>query len=160
MRQAAHSLDCHERALRLLSVRPRSRRELQLRLLRAGFESDEVDAELARLESVGLVDDQAFARQVVEYELGVRRSGRRAVAERLAGKGIDRTLIERSLEEAAPEPDAERALDLARRRVSRLDGLDADRAFARLVGFLARRGYEPSVAREAARRALEVGAEG
>src|SRR5512134_1639482 len=97
-------LDCHERALRLLSVRPRSRRELQLRLRGAGFEAEEVEAELARLEAVGPVDDEAFSRAVVEHELTVRRSGRRAVGSRLAARGVDRATIEAALQEV-PGPD-------------------------------------------------------
>lgn len=154
--RASHPLDCHERALRLLSVRPRARRELQSRLLRAGFDAEEVEAELGRLESVGLVDDDEFARQVVEHEVTIRRAGRRAVASRLYASGVDRGTIERSLEELAPGADEERALELARTRVGRLRGLAPDKAYARLVGFLARRGYAPGTARHAARVALEV----
>ena len=43
--------DCHERALGLLAVRQRSRRELERRLLQAGFEDDEVQESLERLEA-------------------------------------------------------------------------------------------------------------
>jgi regulatory protein len=149
-------LDCHDRALGLLAVRARSRRELQQRLLRAGFEAVEVEDELARLEAVGLVDDESFARQVVEHELTVRRSGRRAVVGRLAAKGVDRATIEQALVEGGGS-DPERALEVARARASRLQGLPREQAFSRLVGYLARRGYDPSVARGAARQALEVG---
>jgi regulatory protein len=153
-------LDCHERALRLLSVRPRSRRELEVRLRGAGFETDEVQAELARLEAVGLVDDEAFARAVVEHELTVRRSGRRAVVSRLASRGVGRDTIEAALQEqdASAPADAERALELALSRAPRLARVGPEQAFTRLVGFLARRGYDPSVARSAARRALGVDA--
>ena len=156
----AKRLGCHDRALGLLSVRPRSRRELESRLRRAGFEADEVDEELARLEAVGLVDDEAFARQVVEHELEIRRSGRRAIVGRLAAKGVDRATIERCLEEAGGGPDADRALEVARERARRLEGLAPEQAFTRLAGFLGRRGYDPAVARRAARRALEIRAEG
>jgi regulatory protein len=153
---AKHPLDCHERALRLLSVRPRSRRELESRLLRAGFPAEEVVAELGRLEAVGLVDDEEFARQVVEHELTVRRSGRRAIVSRLAGKGVERGTIDLALAEAVPEADEERALSLAQGRAARLGGLAPEQAFSRLVAFLARRGYDPGVSRQAARRALEL----
>jgi regulatory protein len=156
---ARHPLDCHERALRLLSVRPRSRRELQRRLLHAGFEAEEVDDELARLEAVGLVDDDAFARQVVEHELTVRRSGRRAVAGRLLAGGVDRATVDRALEEFGPADDEARAIEVATGRARRLAGMPPERAYQRLVSFLARRGYDGSVARRAARRALGVDGE-
>ena len=41
-RTVKQPLDCHERALRLLAVRPRARRELESRLRQAGFETAEV----------------------------------------------------------------------------------------------------------------------
>ncbi len=153
---AKHPLGCHERALRLLSVRARSRRELETRLLRAGFEADEVNGEMARLEAVGLIDDDAFSRQVAEHELLHRQSGRRAVVSRLVGKGVAREAIDRALEEVAGEPDEDRAVELARSRVRRLGALAPEQAHARLVSFLARRGYDPQVARRAARDALDV----
>jgi regulatory protein len=137
-------------------VRPRSRRELERRLRQAGFEADEVDEELGRLEAVGLVDDEAFARQVAEHELGVRRSGRRAVVSRLIGSGVPRDTIDRTLGELDGSTEDERALELARSRARRLEHLPPEQAFSRLVGFLARRGYEGAVARHAARAALGV----
>lgn len=148
------TLDCHERALGLLAVRPRSRRELEQRLRRAGFEPEVVTEELARLEAVGLVDDEAFARQVVEHELSVRRSGRRAIVSRLIGKGVDRGTIDLALEGSASDSDEERALELALARAARLREIPPEQAFPRLVAFLARRGYDPDVSRRATRRAL------
>jgi SOS response regulatory protein OraA/RecX len=45
--------DVHERALGLLAVRARSRRELQRRLRQAGFEPAAIDEEIARLDWSG-----------------------------------------------------------------------------------------------------------
>ena len=156
-REPKHPLDCHERALRLLSVRPRSRRELELRLLRAGFEAAAVSGELERLEAVGLVDDERFAREFTEHQLGVRHAGRRAVISGLVAKGIDRTTVERTLAEASGD-DASRANDLARARASRLRDLPPEKAYARLFAFLVRRGHDAEIARSAARRAIGVDA--
>ncbi|HTG47594.1 MAG TPA: RecX family transcriptional regulator, partial [Actinomycetota bacterium] len=85
---AAPPKDVHERALGLLAVRQRSRRELQRRLLRAGFLPEQVDPELGRLEAVGLLDDEAFARAVAEQGFGAKKQGRRAVAVKLAAAGV------------------------------------------------------------------------
>lgn len=153
-------LDCHERALRLLSVRPRSRRELRTRLLRAGFETEEVAEELSRLETVGLIDDETFARQVAEHEVAVRGSGRRAVVDRLMAKGVERATIDRTLEELGAADEESRALELAEGRVRRLGGLEPRAAYRRLVPFLQRRGYAAGVAHRAAARALGLDASG
>ncbi len=145
--------DIHERALGLLAVRQRSRRELERRLVQAGFERDEVDAEMARLESVGLLDDEAFARAVVESRMGSRGESRRAVAVKLSQAGVDREVASAALDEA-PEEEQARADRLAETRAGRVAGLDPATGFARVSGFLMRRGYPPGVARLAARRAL------
>jgi regulatory protein len=160
VRQAPrHPKSCHERALGLLAVRPRSRRELERRLLQAGFETDDVHDVLSRLERVDLIDDEAFARQVAEHQFGPRRAGRRAVAGSLLQKGVAPELVARVVD-AAPDDEEERALDIARSRLPRLASGDPAKAFGRLSGFLMRRGYDGSVAREAARKALGVSADG
>src|ERR671918_1728368 len=100
-----------DRALRLLSVRSRSRHELRARLIRAGYEPEEIDTALADLEDVGLVDDERFAREVAEYQ---RRKGlgRRAGLAALRGKGVDRDLAERAVDEVQPQDDAHLAYQL------------------------------------------------
>jgi regulatory protein len=145
--------DVHERALGLLAVRARSRRELERRLLQAGFQTDEVETELARLERVGLIDDAAFARQLAQHAFGSGAKGRRAVASALFAKGVDPEVAASTLEELGGDED-QRALDLASARAPRLTGIDPQKAFQRLSGLLMRRGYAPEVARSAARRAL------
>jgi regulatory protein len=146
-----------DRALNLLSFRDRSSRELEQRLLRAGYEPDEVVAALEGLQRVGLVDDERFARAVVEQQAGRRLSGRRAVAAALFAKGVDRATAEAALQELdEPGAERERADELARSRARRMMGLPPEIAFRRLSGLLARRGYPPAVCREAARSALAI----
>ena len=142
-----------DRALRLLSVRSRSRYELRSRLLRAGYEMDEVETALVDLEGVGLVDDEAFARELAEHQ---RRKGlgRRAGLAALRGKGVDRDLAERTVDEVQPEDDADIAFELASARLERLRSLSPDVLHRRLLSYLIRRGYEPMIARSAVRRAI------
>lgn len=147
--------DIHERALGLLTVRARSRRELERRLLQAGFGTDEVDEELRRLEDVGLIDDESFARQLAEQAFGPGAKGRRAVASALFAKGIEPRLASSTLDEFGGDENV-RALELARTRVMRLAALEPQKAYQRLSGFLMRRGYGPEVAHSAARKALAV----
>lgn len=146
---------CHERALGLLAVRARSRRELETRLLGAGFEREEVDDVLERLEGVGLIDDEAFARQVAEHRFGVRREGARAVAAELRAKGVGASVIASVVDEwTGADGEEERAQALAASRVPRLGAVEPAKAFNRLSALLMRRGFSPDVARRAARKAL------
>jgi regulatory protein len=152
----AKQKDVHERALGLLAVRQRSRVELERRLVAAGFGADEVADELRRLEQVGLIDDQAFARAVAERSVMRRGEGRRVVARRLATAGVARAITDEVLQDLSSEDESVRALSLAGSRATRLSGLSQDKAFSRLSGYLMRRGYAPDVARSAARRALAL----
>ncbi len=154
-RKPKNPKSCHERALGLLAVRARSRRELERRLHQAGFEASEIDDALERLERAGLVDDVAFASQVAEHAFGVKRSGRRAVATKLAAAGVPRDVIEGALSQAG-EDEGERADALAASRAGRLGSLEPAKAFARLTSLLVRRGYSPEMARGAARKALAI----
>ena len=147
--------DVHERALGLLAVRQRSRREIQRRLERAGFGPEEIGEELDRLQQVGLVDDEAFARVVVEHSFTTRREGRRVVAGRLISAGIAPDIVEAALDPVVGGEE-ERADALAVAKAAKLPSLPPDAAYRRLYGMLARRGYAPDVAGRAARRALAV----
>lgn len=154
-REPKHPLPLHDRALGLLAVRPRSRHELLQRLVAAGFDRLDVEEELARLEAVGLVDDERFADEFVEHAVGRRLEGRRSVTSSLVAKGIDRDTIERTLEGVGTD-DETRAVELAKLRAGRLRSVPPDAAYRRLVSFLARRGYDGGVARRAARLALAL----
>jgi regulatory protein len=124
-------------------------------LLAARFEADEVQDVLTRLERVGLVDDEAFARQFAEHRFGSRKEGSRAVMQGLRAAGVAPSLAE-AVSQEAPEDEEERASALARSRASRLIGVPPEKAFARLSSLLMRRGYGPEIARSAARMALEI----
>jgi regulatory protein len=147
--------DVHERALGLLAVRQRSRRELERRLQGAGFDPEDVRAEVDRLQQVGLIDDEAFARAAVEHSFTGRMEGRRVAAGRLMRSGIASETAEAVLDEAIGNEE-ERADALAAAKAARLTGLQPDAAYRRLYGLLARRGYAPDLAGRAARKALAV----
>jgi regulatory protein len=66
------SLLIRRRTERLIGTRERSEAELRSRLLRAGFDEDVVQREVARCIAAGLVDDERFARL---YIAGKKRSG-------------------------------------------------------------------------------------
>lgn len=147
--------DVHERALGLLAVRQRSRRELERRLAGAGFEPDEVVDELDRLERVGLIDDEAFARALAEHAVGRRHEARRVVAGRLAAAGVAAETAASVLDDLVVDEQAQ-ADALAAERAPRLGGVPPEKAFSRLAGLLMRRGYAPDIARRAARKSLAL----
>ena len=104
------------------------------------------------LEEAGLVDDARFAREVVADRAGRRLAGDRAVRTALLVQGVAREVADQAMMEAGDE--AERAVALARKRAGRLAVSEPEVAYRRLYGLLVRRGFGPSVARDACRQAL------
>jgi regulatory protein len=141
-----------DRALRLLTVRWRSRSELEQRLRQAGYEPEDISSAIEDLTRAGLIDDARFARAVVA-DRGTRRlSGDRAIRTALFQKGVSAEVAASAMEEAGAE--SERALALARKRAVRMTDADPAASFRRLYGLLLRRGFGPGAAREACRAAL------
>lgn len=142
-----------DRALRLLSIRSRSREELRRRLLRAGFHPSEIEPALADLEEVGLVDDERFAHELANLEATRRGKGRRAVVASLRRAGLETAVVERAVVDLT-ESEEDRAIAVAERRAIALERLDPATARRRLTDFLLRRGYSYDVARTTCRRVL------
>ncbi len=140
--------------MNLLSVRSRSREELRRRLLRVGYDPEEIDPALADLERVGLIDDERFAQEVAE-SMRRRGMGRRAGISALRAKGVAAEVAELAAEEIDQGDEESRAEEVARTRLRRLGGLRPEVAGRRLLGFLLRRGFDPQAARAACRRVLE-----
>lgn len=147
----------HEAALRFLSYRPRSEREVGDYLRQKGFDAATVEAELERLRRAGLVDDYAFARFWVENRTAFRPRGRRALQAELRRKGVPPDVIREVLRESAPD-ERSLALRLARERARRLQGLDPRTLRRRLAGYLSRRGFDGELVMEVL-RALDIESE-
>ena len=138
----------HDAALRLLSYRPRSERELGQRLRLRGIAGDVVDEEIERLRGAGLLDDEAFAQSWVEDRQANAPRGQRLLRYELLGRGVRAELAEAAVESV---DDRTSALFLARGRARRLGDLPFEQFSRRLAGFLERRGFGYDVVAEAVR---------
>jgi regulatory protein len=72
LRKADTEEDAYQRGLRLISLRPRSEREIRLHYDRYRIPGEVQEGALARLREVGLIDDTGFARQWVENRQALR----------------------------------------------------------------------------------------
>ena len=128
-------------ALRFLKIRPRSVGELKGKLKNKGFSSEEIEATLEYLVEIKLLDDRAFTKSWIAYRLA-RPFGFRRIYSELSGKGVAKDIIEEAIAQAKSqyvEPDV--ILEVARRRLERLSGIDPQKKKKRLCDFLLRRGF-------------------
>ncbi|HSL75714.1 MAG TPA: regulatory protein RecX [Candidatus Limnocylindrales bacterium] len=153
-------------AARFLEARSRSVTEVRRRLTMAGYRAELIDGAIARLTDLGMLDDEAFARAWVESRDRARPRGERALRDELRLKGIDRSLVDRVLEdrrttaEDASPPDrtaAERLIEKHARALDRI--IDPRRRRERAYALLARNGFDPETCREIAARVARQGEE-
>ena len=131
-----------EKALRLLAVRARSRKELGDRLKQAKFGQSAVEWALAELERLGLIDDGVFARAFGQTRAIVRPSGAYLLRLELRQKGLCDEDVEKGVAAAfAEKNERDQAFELAGKRKRTLAALSEEKARKRLNDFLLRRGF-------------------
>ena len=141
-------------SMHALTRRGMSRWELGEVLLSRDLDVCIVEAELDRLEGVGLIDDAALAETIVRTQHERKGLGRSALVAELRRRRIDQEAIDEALEQLEDGDEEHRAIALAERRAPQLRGLDHATAVRRLSGYLQRKGYSGSIIRMAVDRVL------
>ncbi len=139
----------YNRALHYLSYRPRSRAEVIAYLQGRDVPEPQIDEITARLERAGLLDDAEFARYWVENREAFQPRGPQALRYELRAKGLDDRIIHQALDSLDVSDSAYRA---AAKKARQLVGSDKDLYRRKLIEYLARRGFDYEVARQAAER--------
>lgn len=143
-------------SMHALTRRGQSRWELERALLGRDISNEIVEAELERLERVGLIDDAALAENLVRTQHERKGLGRSALTAELRRRHVDQQYIDGALEQVGDDDEQSRATQLAVRRAPQLHSLDTETAKRRLTGFLMRKGYAGSVVRVAVDEALSA----
>ncbi|MBC7186172.1 MAG: RecX family transcriptional regulator, partial [Calditrichaeota bacterium] len=125
-----------QKALRLLSVRARSEKELRTRLQQAGL-GEAADATLRSLKRAGLVDDREFALSYARSRIATRPCGEFLLRSELRQKGVPEEQIEAALVEAYREKSQRQlAYELAAKKKRLVGRADEEKAQKRVVDFL------------------------
>lgn len=131
----------------LLSYRERSRRELESRLLKKGYDPPVVQAVVEELTRSDLLSDERFARTWVRDRILRAQKGPRVIRMELRKKGVADEVIEQVIA-AEGVNEAELARRIVEHRKPRLAGLDPVRRRKRLQDLLLRRGLSFDVIAE------------
>ena len=143
-----------EIALRRLSVRARSRKELTQDLKSRDVSADAAAEVLDRFVEVGLINDAAFAQEWVESR--GRRSGASRLRQELRLKGVAEEHIAEAIGGRDEQADLTNARELATRKAATMKGLDRVVRQRRLTALLARRGYSSAVIRRVIGEVLQA----
>ncbi len=130
-------------ATRMLAARPRSVNEILRKLRERGHNPSAASRAVGRLEDAGLLDDREFARHFARVR-AARGHGPARLLTDLLGKGVERRLAERAIDEVLADEDYDelgQARRLAEKRMRQLGDLAATTLRRRLIQYLGRRGF-------------------
>jgi regulatory protein len=158
-------------AARFLQAQSRSVDEVRRHLAAARYPAPLVEAAIARLIELRILDDRAFAQAWVESRDRARPRGRVALRRELNLKGIDREIVAEILAErsqtvwsdgrgeeggSADADEAAAARLLSKSRATLLRVADPRARRQRAYALLARNGFDPDVCREVSARFCAV----
>jgi regulatory protein len=128
--------------LRMLELRPYARADLGRRLQRKGHPRAAVDVALERLLTMGLLNDEAYARNYVQTRAARGRGPSRLTRDLLA-MGVQRSVIDRAVAAEWPEGSDRTSMPqaLVSKRAAQLGTMPKQTKRRRLLAYLARRGF-------------------
>lgn len=145
-----------ERALKFLSYRPRSRQEIVNYFKKKEIGAETQKAVFAKLDHLGLIDDEAFARWWVGQRTTFRPRGQYVIKRELLGKGVAREIVEKALGERGGQEE-ELAQKLLLKKLPRLKDLPPLELRKKLYELLGRRGFSFEIIEKVVAKALGKG---
>ncbi len=135
--------------LKLLSYRARSEKEIKQKMFEKGYDEDTILNTIKKLKKNGYLEDRHFAYSFIKDKTNIKKYGKQRIRMELLHKGVDSDIINELIEELMDSNDEyERAVELAKKKLRSSYTKDDKKAqYAKLGGYLQRRGYDLSTIR-------------
>ncbi|HEY2491417.1 MAG TPA: regulatory protein RecX [Paenibacillus sp.] len=140
--------------LKYLERKPRTRKEISIRLQEKGAEQRVIEEVLVRLTQEGLLNDAMYAEQWAEQRIMSQRKGKAWVRQELRQKGIDKSLISEALDSVSADQEYESALTIGRKKWNQAKG-EAQEKKRKTGSYLMRRGFSGEQVRRVLHQMLQ-----
>jgi len=132
-----------DRAVNLLTYKPRSENELRQRLLEKDWTNTEiVEAVLAKLKEYNYLNDEQFAKEFAASRLRQKPIGKRVLRQKLALKRLDKETVDAALEKAFEDTPEEDVIERAIEKRLRIKGKPETREDSKkFYDYLLRQGF-------------------
>lgn len=127
-------------ALRLIEFRDRTEKELSDKLKEKGYSENDIDDEIEFLKSYGYINDKRFAEHFTHDAISIKKWGKIRIRTELIRKGIDREIIDNSIEDAFLGIEDDRVLSQMQSRFGNSDFSNVKER-TRIFNFFMRRGF-------------------
>lgn len=137
--------------LNLLSYRPYSCQEVEIRMSRKGVRKEVIEEAISQAKRAGYLNDLEFAKMWVESRLKFKPRSRRQLKQELKEKGITLEIIEKVTENISEEEEYNLAKRLVEQKLRRSSpGGD------KMKSYLGRRGFSFEIIRKVLEEVMEV----
>jgi regulatory protein len=143
-------------ALRFLSFRRRTEKEIKDRLRKKGFNEKSIGRTIDKLKEYDLVNDSEFAAAWVKERLAYKPRGKKLLAQELWKKGIRKDIIDQVTEELCQDEEKS-AAELLEKIKGRYKNLEPKVARRRMSGLLLRRGFSYETVNQALQNVFAKG---
>ena len=130
-------------ALRFLSFRSRSEKEVRDSLIKKQASNDTIEQIVEWLKDHKFLDDKEFARRFIEQRIKLRPRGMRVIKMELKQKGISQKIIEEITVKNEGEEDDELAMArrIVEKKIMKYKGLEKKDIYQKLGSHLASKGF-------------------
>ena len=127
-------------ALRFLSFRRRTEKEIKDKLRKKGFDDKSIGRTIDKLKEYDLINDSEFATAWVKERLAYKPRGKKLLAQELWRKGIRKDIIDQVTEELCQDEERS-ATELLEKIKGRYKNVEPKVARRRMYALLMRRGF-------------------
>lgn len=142
-----------DKALRLISRRPRSEKEIRDYLKRRKSPSKLIEAVVKKLKQLNQINDSAFASWWVEQRSTFRPRGKFGLTMELRQKGIEEKIIKKVIQKKVNELSL--ATKAAQKKFKTYKNLPREERYQKMSAFLARRGFSWETIKKVVAKFLE-----
>lgn len=133
-------------ALKYLSYRPRTKKEVKDHLMKKEIDEDTIEEVINYLLDLSYLDDENFCEMWIRDRVNLKPMGKIRISQELQKKGVAKEVIEISLENnLSQELEYELAVELAKKRISKLESKEDLKEMKKMQSYLYRRGFSTHI---------------
>lgn len=129
-------------ALYLIEFKDRTEKELRDKFKEKGYDENDTEDEIEFLKNYGYIDDKRYAEHFTHDAINIKKWGKMRIRTELLRKGVDREIIDNTIEDAFFEVEDDLVLTQMQTRFKNSDFSNIKER-TRIFNFFMRRGFSP-----------------
>lgn len=135
-------ISARDYALKVIGFKDRTEKEIREKLAQKGYDEITIEDETEFLKSYGFINDLRYAEHFTHDAINIKKWGKARIKTELLRKGIDREIVENTIEDIFSELDDDRIFTEMKKRFKNSDFSNIKER-TRIFNFYLRRGFSP-----------------